>query len=276
MISKQASDRTNGRKLRKTVIAAALIAAAIAALLLARQLGNGSGGIAILMYHNLVNEGEALNSMTITSTKFEEDLKYLRDKGYSSVLPRELLEPGFILPDKPVIISFDDGYRSNYEIAYPLLAKYGFKAEIAVISSCIDEAREFFCTWDMLREMHASGLIEIGSHTHDLHNRSTGGALSKDGINGVQRKKGESDAEFEERVLKDIKLGFERITSELGEAPVTFAYPYGSNDKDADKLIEQLFSFSFNTTRGRYYPGKGNYKLPRYEIYQDTELDEFL
>ena len=74
----------------------------------------------ILMYHDLNDGSQPCNSMTVTSQRMESDLKWLSNNGYTTVLPHELAS-GITLPSKPIMITFDDGYRSNYDILYPLL-----------------------------------------------------------------------------------------------------------------------------------------------------------
>ena len=116
----------------------------------------------ILMYHHLVADGEECNDMTVTVGRMEKDLKWLQDNGYHTVLPRELAA-GDPLPEKPVLLTFDDGYRSNYELLFPLLEKYQMKAVISIITYMQDVSASNFISWDMCREMTESGLVEIGS-----------------------------------------------------------------------------------------------------------------
>lgn len=125
--------------------------------------------------------------MTVTAGRMEEDLKWLRDNGYHTVLPRELAD-GEDLPKKAVLLTFDDGYRSNYQLLYPLLEKYRMKAVISIITCMPDLPADNFLSWDMCREMTDSGLVEIGSHTNHLHNLGDrGGCFVPGGINGIQR-----------------------------------------------------------------------------------------
>ena len=72
----------------------------------------------VLMYHHVVEAGEC-NDMTVTAQKLDADLTWLQENGYQTILPRELAEGG-PFPDKPVLLTFDDGYRSNYDLLYPL------------------------------------------------------------------------------------------------------------------------------------------------------------
>ncbi len=220
--------------------------------------------IPILMYHHVLPDGEECNDMTITVSRLEKDLKWLQDQGYTTVLPQELAA-GKPLPEKPVLLTFDDGYRSNYELLYPLLKKYQAKAVISVIVKMQDVAASNFLSWDMCREMQDSGLVEIGSHTYQLHNLDVrAGSFTPGGTNGIERKPGEPDMDFRVRVLDDIQKSRDRIEEELG-CPVTFfAYPFGVEEPDAQALIESLFPVTVITSRGMADLSGGLRKLPRY------------
>ena len=80
----------------------------------------------VLMYHHMVPDGQDCNDMTVTPGKFRADLETVLAMGYTPVLPRELAA-GDALPEKPILITFDDGYRSNYDLVYPILREYGVK-----------------------------------------------------------------------------------------------------------------------------------------------------
>lgn len=92
------------------------------------------------MYHNLTNDPSAVTSMTITGERFQEDMEYLEYNGYTPLLSADLIDIRAgkeAMPERPVMITFDDGYRSNYDIAYPILQKTGMKAVIALIGKSI-------------------------------------------------------------------------------------------------------------------------------------------
>ena len=222
----------------------------------------------VLMYHHVVPDGEACNDMTVTEGRLEEDLRWLSENGYRTVLPRELAA-GQPLPENPVLITFDDGYRSNYDLAYPLLQKYSAKAAIALMVFMPDNRAESFLSWDMCREMTASGLVEIGSHGFAIHNLDERmGNYVPGQANGVQRRKGESDIDFRIRVLDDLRYSYDRIAVELGAAPTFFAYPFGKTDPDADAFLRELFPLSVVTGPGKYASdlSGGLHALPRFTI----------
>lgn len=157
-----------------------------------------TGPLPILMYHDVTDAPTSDNPMVVTTEKLEGDLCWLKENGYHTILPRELTA-GEPLPEKPVMITFDDGYVSNYRLLFPLLQKYQMKAAICLIVSLTDKDPEGHghLTWDMCREMQASGLVEIASHTYALHNLEQNGDYFAKGVNGIQRKTGESSWQFQ-------------------------------------------------------------------------------
>ena len=229
----------------------------------------------VLMYHHLVPDGEPCNDMTVTVGRMEEDLRWLRDNGYHTILPWELAA-GEDLPEKAVLLTFDDGYRSNYQLLYPLLEKYRMKAVISVITCMPDLPADNFLTWDMCREMTDSGLVEIGSHTDRLHNLGDrGGCFDPGGVNGIQRDPAESDREFRARVLDDIQKSCDRITWEVGR-PTFFAYPFGVTEPEAEELVEELFPVTVVTRTGVADLRKGTRQMPRLTVTMDKPLKTLL
>lgn len=231
--------------------------------------------LSVLMYHHMVPDGQDCNDMTVTPGKFRSDLDAILAKGYTPVLPRELAA-GDALPEKPILITFDDGYRSNYDLVYPILREYGVKACISIIVLMPDLPTDNFCTWNQLREMTASGLVEIGSHSYRLHNLGgDGGNFESGGANGVERRPNESDADFQTRVLDDIQLSHDRIAEELGGV-TCFAYPFGCSDPDAKTLVDELFPVTLMTMPKCADLAKGLHDLPRFTVTMKTDLEKLL
>lgn len=231
----------------------------------------------VLMYHHVVPDGEKCNDVTITVGRLEQDFRWLNENGYRTVLPRELAA-GEPLPEKAVLITFDDGYRSNYELAYPLLQKYQAKAVIAIMVYMQDRGASSFLSWDMCREMADSGLVEIGSHGYAIHNLDERNGMSVPGqANGVERRTGESDADFKLRVLDDLQKSYDLIADEIGTAPTYFAYPYGKTDPDADAFLNALFPMTVVTGTGKTADlSKGLQGLPRFSVNMNVKPEQFL
>lgn len=196
----------------------------------------------VLMYHEVKNGRSGKDA--IQPGEFEGDLQYLRDNGYTTVTIRDLIGyvyGGAALPARPVVLSFDDGYWNNYLYVLPLLKKYGDRIVLSVIGKNADDFSLYpgksidyaHSTWDQLREMRDTGLVELQNHTYDLH------GYTRSRI-GCRQGPGESDAAYERRLTEDVERLQERMEEMVGEAPVAFAYPYGAYSSLTDDILYEL------------------------------------
>ena len=130
------------------------------------------GNLPIILYHNITyNYTRDDHKMHVDPDRLDEQLRAIKNAGYQTIFLDDYiqyLEGKAILPEKPIVITFDDGYTSNYEYAYPLLKKYGMKATIFVITSRMGTQETTYphFTWEQAREMENSGVIRIESHTN--------------------------------------------------------------------------------------------------------------
>ena len=210
--------------------------------------------IPILMYHSISKDASGENEYTISQSRFEGDLKWLRNNGYTTIFPSQLaayVEEGAMLPTKPVIISFDDGFANNYLYAYPLLQKYNMKAVIALIGAESDRSSDDIyrnpehsnLTWGEVAILSRSGFIEFASHTYDLH------SISGD-RKGADKKSGESAADYRQVLTADLVKNQELIESAAGMAPMTFAWPFGAYplDRSGDPILKDIgFDVTFTS-----------------------------
>lgn len=231
--------------------------------------------IPILMYHSISKDASGENEYTISASRFEKDLKWLQDNGYTTIFPSQLaayVNDGALLPAKPVILSFDDGFANNYLYAFPLLQKYNMKAVIALIgvesdrsSGDIYRSQEYGnMTWGEAAILARSGLVELASHTYDLHTIS---AARK----GADKSPGESAADYRQVLTEDLTKNQELIEAASGKAPVTFAWPFGAYpaDRSADPILRDIgFDLTFTSYQHTSTVEKGNpeslYGLGRY------------
>ena len=152
-------------KLSRTSLLPCLLILPLLLLLGGIALMYASPGVPVLNYHQV--EEKNGNPLTLWPDQFEAQMAYLADEGYTTITIDEMmdaLENGTSLPEKPVIITFDDGYADNYEYAYPILKKYGFKATIFLIYDFTNTYPNYL-TWEQINEMKDSGLIHFESHT---------------------------------------------------------------------------------------------------------------
>lgn len=239
--------------------------------------------IPILMYHSISKDASGENEYTISKARFEGDLKWLRDNDYTTIFTSQLaafVNEGAMLPTKPVIISFDDGFANNYLYAYPLLQKYNMKAVIALIGAESDRSSDDIyrnpehsnLTWGEAALLSKSGLIEFASHTYDLH------SISGD-RKGADKKPGESAADYRQVLTADLVKNQELIETAAGRAPLTFAWPFGAYppDRSGDPILKDVgfdvtfTSYQHTSTVNRGQPeslyGLGRYlRTPSFDI----------
>ncbi|MBR5470678.1 MAG: polysaccharide deacetylase family protein [Oscillibacter sp.] len=205
-------------------------------------------GVPVLMYHEFVtqedlNSGIAFDEYAIYSHEFEHDLKWLQENGYTTITVRELaqyLSGQGEMPEKPVILTIDDGKLGVYKNAFPLLQKYNMKAVLAVIGTEIHAASEApelraentapYCTWVELAEMSASGHVEIASHSYGFH------VYQHDGRIGADCGEPDTMADFRMDAYKDFRTLQTCLKNYDIPAAVTFAYPYSERSVPADEV----------------------------------------
>ena len=226
----------------------------------------------VLEYHNFTDDPAQATDYTMTISGLRRDLDFLRDRGYTTILPRELAagqhDSGAPLPQKAVLLTFDDGYESNYTLAFPLLREYGAKAAVSLITARIDEGASGFLSWDACREMAKSGLIEFASHTNDHHIRND--------ADGIERRDGESEEDYLARISYDLETSVTRILLETGQRATAFTYPLGRMEPWAEPFLQQHFSVTFSGVYGRARYGNSLYQLPRYNISDVHPASEYM
>jgi len=218
------------------------------------------------MYHSFVPDRTECNDWTLTGARFREDLQWLADNGYTTVLPSELAA-GEPLPEKAVMLTFDDGYDNNYTIAYPLLQEFQAKAVISLIVNHQYHQDEKHLNWGMCKEMVRSGLVEIGSHTYNCHNNSP---------RGIQRMEGECQEDYEARVFADLQTSIDLIEENVGTPVQFFAYPHGQTEPWASDFLKEHFSVTVTTHHGSADISNGLYDMNRCNVSMDTPLSSIL
>ena len=197
--------------------------------------------VPILMYHSLAGAGA---STSISGAAFEVDLQYLRDNGYQAVTLQALADfvhHGVPLPEKPVVLSFDDGYYNNYSVGLPLALQYNMPIVISVIGKDTEIWSEIpstnlkngHVTWDQIREMAASGVVEIANHTWDLHKHA-------DGRKGAAIRPGERFENYRAVLWEDLGKLQTELTERVGLTPVGFVFPFGRICPEATEILAEM------------------------------------
>lgn len=200
--------------------------------------------VPVVMYHSMLKDEARHGQYVISPDEFESDLRYLRDHGYTTILIEDLIAytKGGSLPEKPVLLTFDDGYYNNYLYAFPLAQKYNAKFVISPIGRYSDlytdtpdeNAYYSHCTWEELREMAGSGLVEVQNHSYDLH-ESKGGAL------GMKKRPGETEDQYCQRLVEDLGKAQSAIGEKGGlPLPTALAYPFGAMSKSTPEIVKGM------------------------------------
>ena len=199
--------------------------------------------IPIVMYHSLLKDEARHGKYVISPAEFENDLQYLKKHGYTTILMSDLIAytQGKELPEKPVLLTFDDGYYNNYLYAFELAKQYQCKFVISPIGYYADQytdtpdvnAYYSHATWEELQEMAESGLVEVQNHSYNLH-KSDGSRL------GVKKVSGETETQYESMLSQDLLTAQEKIEQHVGMRPTTFVYPFGAVSKGTPEIVRKL------------------------------------
>jgi peptidoglycan/xylan/chitin deacetylase (PgdA/CDA1 family) len=195
--------------------------------------------------------------LSVSPEAFREQMTYLHQQGYNTIdlydLSRAIADKQE-LPPKPIIITLDDGYRDNYENAFPVLEEYGMTATFFVVTDFIDRGHPDYMTWPMIDEMARSGMrFEPHSKSHpDLRGQ---------------------DREF---VIFQLLGSRETLEAHLDYRPRYFAYPSGRYDDQVLAIVEELDYWGAVTTAGGIWHGfNDRFEWTRVRIRNVTSLEEF-
>ena len=245
--------------------------------------------VPILMYHHLSED--VTNSEMVSPEQFEAQIRALAEAGYTGISFDELqayVLRGEPLPEKPVVITFDDGYRSNYTLAYPILQKYGMKATIFAIGVSFgkDHYKDTDYTItphfgaDEAAEMTASGLISIQSHTYDMHQwppYETGLAVREN----ILQLPGESEESYVQALTEDFTRSRALLEGATGQPVDVLAYPAGQYSTLAQVTLQSLgVHVTLSTNPGVNTVVKGLpqtlYAMLRFAITEDISPEALL
>lgn len=210
--------------------------------------------IPVLMYHSIAYEKG--NDLRVPPEKLRQELQIIKDNGFTPITLDELyshFNDEAALPPKPIVLTFDDGYKDNCENALPILKEFGFKATVFVITCQTDDSRDYM-TSAQLKEMNANG-IDVECHT----------------VTHPHLKDLSYDKQLVE--LRDSKAKLEKM---LNKKINYIAYPYGSYNDDTVKLTQSLgYKMAFTTNEGPANKDQGIFTLDRMYISASNSLDYF-
>ena len=245
--------------------------------------------IPVITYHNIIEN--AKESSEITKETFERQIKALSDSGFESVVSEDLInyvEKGVELPSKPIMITFDDGYLSNYKDAFEILKKYNMKATIFVIGSSVGKTTykdtDYPITphfdFEQAREMLESGLIDIQSHTYEFHDWKDY-EPDKNVRENLLKLEGETEEKYINDLRSDCKTQSKLFEQNYGYKPTALSYPSGKHETLSDVILkEEGIKITFTIEEGNNKIIKGLPQsliaLNRYNMDEKTNINEFL
>lgn len=226
--------------------------------------------IPILMYHHFVEETVAETGVSeiISAELFEKQLNYLKEKGFNTISMSQLRDYLFFekkLPDNPLVITIDDGYESNYTIAYPILKKNNIPANINIVVSSRGKKPGNYqhLSWEQTKEMLDSGLIEIGSHTYNLHNED------------IKLKETDNTDKYYQRVYDDFQLSRKLMIQNLEQEPFIFCFPYGSyNEFSQSAALSLGFDIQLSVDYGVVTKNSNPLALERINVRGDQSPED--
>ncbi len=200
--------------------------------------------VPIVMYHQITQKSSRKGKYTVMLNQFEEDMKYIKEKGYKTITMTDLIE--YVegekeLPEKVIIVTLDDGFESVYEYVYPLMKELNMCA----VASVVGEYTSFFTEnpdhnvlysymdWDEITTLAKSAEIEIQNHSYDLHK-------SEGERRGISKKNNESVAAYMTEVGSDIMKMQNIIQEKTGYTPNTLTFPFGAYKDETIDLAKDL------------------------------------
>lgn len=216
----------------------------------------GEGQLVVLMYHRF----DAGVSISIPMEKFERQMKYLKDNGYNFVtLPdvKEHLDEDRPFPEKSVLITVDDGYKSTYTKAYPLLKELEIPWVLYPYTKAIVGGYNSYLTWPMIQEMANNG-VDVENHSYS-HGKFIYDELDEDWI------------------AREITGPHRLLKEKTGQTSESFAIPYGFYDRELIRLFREKtdYDFVFHIDPGVVDPRRDDFFLPRFGLNRSTSWNEF-
>ncbi|MFD5793455.1 polysaccharide deacetylase family protein [Streptomyces diastatochromogenes] len=220
--------------------------------------------VPILMYHAVASApNDATRALSVAPEAFAEQMALIGDLGLTPVTTADLAarwRSGRPLPDRPVLITFDDGYEGVHRHALPVLAKHGFPATLFVSTGWIKGAYDTgggldaMLDWQQVRDL-ADGGVEIGGHSH-----------SHPQLDQLD------DATLRGELVRSTEI----VTGELGARPVSFAYPYGYSSRQVRWAVREAgYAQALAVGNGLARRRQGPYALQRVTVRRGTDVEEF-
>jgi len=225
---------------------------------------DGYQTVPILCYHQF-STGRSTDRMIMPLASFLAQMDYLKNKDYHIITLADLqdfLSASKPIPPRSVVITVDDGFRSGYDIAYPILKSYGFRATFFIYTDFVGGSRSL--TWAAIKEMGESGMIDIQSHSK-THTSFTPAAGEM-----------EKSPSYAARIKTEIDPPQAMLERQLASHIRDFAYPYGDASRLAVQYLrERNYALGLTVERGGNPSFSDPLLLRRDMVYGDATIADF-
>ena len=247
-------------------------------------------GLTVLTYHDIAADPGG-DAYALSRSMFVAQMDYLQSRGYQAISLAQLdqyRQHPERMPAKAVMLTFDDGLKSYYEFVVPVLKTYQFPSVASIVTGWMDgkntppEYAGKLMNWDQLRELSRMPLVEIASHTHDLHHGIQSNPQGSQEAASVTRQyfpasqRYETEDTFQRRIKIDLRHSVQRLHDELGMNPVAVTWPYGMYDNVLSNTASELgLRYQFSLQSG---PTELD-KLPqinRIMLMQSNNINDFI
>lgn len=226
--------------------------------------------IPVLMYHHIDEFWQEKPGVITSPTVFREHIQTLSEAAYQAVHFSDLeafTKKQTPLPEKPIIITFDDGYESNYTLAYPILKEFDYKATINIIgaTTCLTPGDYPHFSWQEAKKMQDTGIIELGSHTWDMHD------------NGLVKQAAETMDAFMDRLALDTSQCQQAFKEHQLDKARVFSYPYGKYSPATQRSIEEAgYLYQLTIKPGLITKDTKSNEIPRLTVSGDMSGTDLL
>jgi len=251
---------------------------------LGAQRPNDFGGdleyeLPIIMYH-ATHKGKP-GKYNLPPSELEKDFIYILEHGCTPIFIKDLIdfvENAKPLPQKPIMITFDDAYTNNYLYAWPIIQKHNVKCIMSVVGKFTDDNYKngklcptgSHLTYEEINELHKSGLVEIQNHTYNCHGKS--------GRTGLAKRKRESYEEYEKAISEDLMLLQNILKERFNINCTAVTYPFGSFSKETETVVKKLgFKACLTCSEGinKIKQGSSLFSLKRYNRPGGKNAEDF-
>jgi poly-beta-1,6-N-acetyl-D-glucosamine N-deacetylase len=236
---------------------------AVASLIVNPMLAYASDTAVVLMYHRFAED--KYPSTNIRLEQFEAQLEHINANGYTVIPLADLLaafNDGEDLPERAVVITIDDAYRSIYTVAHERFQKYGFPYTVFVATDSVDDGLSAYMSWEQMRELESDGVTFAN---HGAAHRST-----------IEEGDFANEEERLAHVRADVEKGWRRLSEELSPLPGAFAYPYGEYDAATAGLLKDMGYISFGQQSGAISTKSDTRSLARFPMAESFGgMDQF-